>query len=271
MLSQEDENVREQITIDSLVHNQALDEQFLEMLYEYDKGVYLSRLSAVCHGISSEFHAEMTELLKQTPTLEKTVLKVPSIKTKTKSLQKIERKFESANVPKSAQILDMLRASITFHSVDDLINGITDLFETIRNRNKGLKEIVRVKNGFTRRSTGKYQDIKMNVIFESEKLSVAVVCEIQLILRNFLEAKKKAKALNMLTRKVELGKIMFETVTDDCANKLLRQAVRKGDLKGVYHSIVLGANVNAVFAVCCRAFLSKILFRAMCQWLPALR
>ena len=57
----------------------------------------------------------------------------------------------------------------------------------------------RVKNGFLRKETKGYRDIKVNVIFESET-GTKMICEIQLIYGQNLNEKKRSHRYYHLTR-----------------------------------------------------------------------
>merc|ERR1719461_869889 len=57
----------------------------------------------------------------------------------------------------------------------------------------------RVKNGFLRKESKGYRDIKINVIFESE-VGTKMICEIQIIYGQNLNEKKRSHRYYHLTR-----------------------------------------------------------------------
>merc|ERR1719249_141396 len=61
-------------------------------------------------------------------------------------------------------------------------------------------KVARVKNGFLDKAVGGYRDIKINVIFESETENLNMICEVQLILNQYLFEKKKMHKLYSVIR-----------------------------------------------------------------------
>merc|ERR1719412_69115 len=62
-------------------------------------------------------------------------------------------------------------------------------------------KVARIKNGFLSHSEGGYRDIKINVIFQPESdPNLRMICEVQLILNQYLFEKKKMHKLYSVVR-----------------------------------------------------------------------
>ena len=104
-----------------------------------------------------------------------------------------------------AKIIDMIRCSVTFDTIEDLMFGIA-LFSKYQSEqsetSKVYFEIMRCKNGWKMQSIHyskitddgtpiplKYRDMKFNVVFTKNETSI--VGEIQFLIAPMLESKKK--------------------------------------------------------------------------------
>ena len=140
----------------------------------------------------------------------------------TKTLDRVQSKLENDYsdelFPRCAKILDVVRCSVAFNTISQLINGYNHLMNHIKN-NENKIQISRIKNGFLPNDDdlGGYRDIKMNVVFRStgydhdDDKPISMICEIQLLLVNYLWEKKKIHKLYSILRQ----KTFFQSVVND--------------------------------------------------------
>ena len=105
---------------------------------------------------------------------------------------------------------------MTFNTLQQLIDGYNGLISHIK-QNKSIIELGRVKNGFLDAKDGGYRDIKVNVVYHSQlNAGVSMVCEIQLLLGQYLHEKKRIHKLYSVLRQSEYFKMV---VTDENEQK----------------------------------------------------
>eukprot|EP01084_Bolivina_argentea_P120077 212859_1 len=127
---------------------------------------------------------------------------------------KLENDYQDAKFPKAAKLLDLVRCSITFNTLNQLVDGYNGLISHIK-QNPTIIELSRVKNGFLDATDGGYRDIKLNVIYHSQLhtgVGVSMICEIQLLFGQYLHEKKRIHKLYSVLRQNEYFKMV---VTDE--------------------------------------------------------
>eukprot|EP01084_Bolivina_argentea_P050029 91983_1 len=102
---------------------------------------------------------------------------------------KMENDYADAQFPKASKLLDIVRCSVTFNTIEQLMKGYNGLVTHIKN-NKSMLELARIKNGFLNKENKGYRDVKINVVYHSPVSDVSMVCEVQLLLVNYLWEKK---------------------------------------------------------------------------------
>mmetsp|Transcript_42250 Transcript_42250/g.69632 ORF Transcript_42250/g.69632 Transcript_42250/m.69632 type:complete len:710 (-) Transcript_42250:126-2255(-) len=127
--------------------------------------------------------------------------KAAPMKKVERCLSKLENDYASEQYPKSAKLLDLVRCSVTFNTLEQLIQGF-DAIKTHVDSSQQSMKLARVKNGFLDPDyVGGYRDIKINVIFHSAMHpEIKMICEIQLILSQFLHEKKRIHKLYSIAR-----------------------------------------------------------------------
>jgi len=182
-----------------------------------DSNMAINILTATASKINEEFQHHMRLLMSSHGTF-----KAAPMKKVERSISKLENDYKNEAFPKSAKLLDLVRCSVTFNTVEQLCAG----YEALVNHataNGGIIELARVKNGFLDKDyDGGYRDIKVNVIYKSqnpEHQNVNMICEVQLLLINYLEEKKKIHKLYSILRE----EIFF--------NMVVRQHTAEKDVK----------------------------------------
>ena len=155
-----------------------------------------SSMISVAYSIDKEFHATMSQLMDGFG-----VYKNGPPKTMDRCQAKIESDYLSNEFPQCSQLLDTVRGSLTFDSVESLINGYNNLI-SVSNSSKMIS-IARIKNGFADTDeTDCYKDLKVNVLFISQNdARRRIICEIQFLLAKYLQVKKKGHKLYQIIRR----------------------------------------------------------------------
>ncbi len=124
---------------------------------------------------------------------------------------KLENDYSEAVFPKAAKLLDIVRCSVTFNTVKQLIKGYQGLMNHMKSSAGKDLEIARVKNGFLNKDDKGYRDVKINVIYHSPITGLKIICEIQLLLINYLYEKKKVhKLYNVIRQKLYFNLVVSE-------------------------------------------------------------
>ena len=145
-------------------------------------------------------------------------------KTKERSIVKAESDYKHKSWPHTKHIMDILRCSVTFDTIEDLINGFKKFKQNrlncARTGNYGqgcLRNITRIKNGFAEindeswkldLSSFDYCDIKFNVVVRpfTSKSNDILFAEIQFLAKFMLDAKKLGHSIYSFNRKENLIK-----------------------------------------------------------------
>mmetsp|Transcript_42253 Transcript_42253/g.69642 ORF Transcript_42253/g.69642 Transcript_42253/m.69642 type:complete len:711 (-) Transcript_42253:126-2258(-) len=138
--------------------------------------------------------------------------KAAPMKKVERCLSKLENDYASEQYPKSAKLLDLVRCSVTFNTLEQLIQGF-DAIKTHVDSSQQSMKLARVKNGFLDPDyVGGYRDIKINVIFHSAMHpEIKMICEIQLILSQFLHEKKRIHKLYSIVREETYFQMVVST------------------------------------------------------------
>ena len=136
-------------------------------------------------------------------------------KTTERCQSKVENDYSDAVYPKAARLLDVVRCSVSFNTVEQLLEGYQGLLRYVDSGTSSL-ELARVKNGFLA-DEGGYRDIKVNVVYHSEhdtENQVSMVCEVQLILNQYLHEKKRIHKLYSILRERTFFKMVVRGFED---------------------------------------------------------
>ena len=110
---------------------------------------------------------------------------------------------------------DIIRCSVTFRDVSDLLDGYNHFLDSIKASN-GKLSLCRTKNGFNKilnkndiNDSG-YRDLKLNVLYISNDGNTKMISEIQFLIYPFLAAKKKSHKLYAILRE----KMFYEMIVN---------------------------------------------------------
>ena len=155
------------------------------------------------------------------------------------SITKAELDYKNSKYkwPHSRHIKDIIRCSVVFDNIDNLLNGCRKFEEIIKLRRENemkkdsekdkelsnttcIKEIIRIKNGFCdikdeswklNVNEFNYCDIKYNVLISSSK-NICIIGEVQFLLKFMLDAKKMGHSTYAMMRKHDLFHDIYKTV-----------------------------------------------------------
>ena len=116
----------------------------------------------------------------------------------------VENEYENEAIfPSCARLLDIMRCSVTFRDISDLLDGYHYFLKKINENSKRL-QIARIKNSFSSTKAspaGGYRDIKVNIVYTSStNTKKKMIGELQLLVLPFLNAKKKSHKLYAILR-----------------------------------------------------------------------
>eukprot|EP00485_Elphidium_margaritaceum_P001827 CAMPEP_0202695166 /NCGR_PEP_ID=MMETSP1385-20130828/8824_1 /ASSEMBLY_ACC=CAM_ASM_000861 /TAXON_ID=933848 /ORGANISM="Elphidium margaritaceum" /LENGTH=722 /DNA_ID=CAMNT_0049351141 /DNA_START=68 /DNA_END=2236 /DNA_ORIENTATION=+ len=156
-----------------------------------DQHLALNTLISTAAKINGEFQQHMQMVMSPFGDF-----KEAPIKSLQRSQTKMERsEYQEQALPKSAALCDLVRCSVTFNTVHQFLVGYQALMHHM-DKHQDLMELARVKNGFINTDDHKngYRDIKVYVVYKSmnpEHENVKMICEVQLLLINYLQEKKR--------------------------------------------------------------------------------
>ena len=197
---------------------------------EYDFNGYLTKLLIATHQIDPIFQENCSNIFKDI-SKKKNISNYQFTSAPPKTKQRCVRKayLEYSNDrewPYTSSIVDLVRCSVVFDTVDDLLNAVNTFEETIINENENnnvIKKVVRRKNGFYRKiqreswnmqlSLFDYCDIKLNVIIEY--FDIQIIGEIQFLLEFMLMAKKKGHSIYGFIRNEDYFKQLNQISNDE--------------------------------------------------------
>ena len=207
---------------------------------EFDQNYYLTELLILSHEIDSKFQNECKNIftINNKDFGIKCIFSSGNVKTRARSITKCELDYKNGKYkwPHTQHIKDLLRCSVVFDNIDDLLNGCKKfekiinvttanaLKESYRDKklsNKCIQEIIRIKNGFSDiedeswklgLKSFNYCDIKYNVLICTNKIrehgnhfsSTCLIGEVQFLLKFMLKAKKMGHSVYSFVRKKDL-------------------------------------------------------------------
>ena len=170
------------------------DDADLDLAGFTDSNLAVNMLITTAKQINAEFQGRVKAVMSRFGDVH-----AGSVKSVERCQSKLENDYVDAEYPKAARLLDLVRCSVSFNTVEQLLTGYEGLMRHI-SRNPDSLQLARVKNGFLG-DTGAgsaFRDLKVNVVFHSEhdpEHQVSMVCEVQLILNQFLHEKKRVHKL----------------------------------------------------------------------------
>ena len=126
-----------------------------------DSHLAVNMLTTTAKKINAEFQSRMGGVMRRYGDY-----KEGPIKTVERCQGKLENEYQEAVYPKAARLLDVVRCSVSFNTVEQLLAGYKGLRNYIDTTSDSL-ELARVKNGFLEKGVS-YRDIKVNVVYHSE-------------------------------------------------------------------------------------------------------
>ena len=175
-----------------------------------ESNLAVSKLTATAKRINIEFQNVMRSVMTRYGEY-----KPGPIKKVERCVSKLENDYDGAAFPKAARLLDLVRCSVAFNTIKQLLAGYQGFMKYIK-RSPGTMKVARIKNGFIGDVEGGYRDLKVCVVFISAMdPNLKMICEVQLILNQYLFEKKKMHKLYTLVR----DEIYYRMVVDPRSRK----------------------------------------------------
>ena len=183
-----------------------------DIAFENNTKTYLTKCLSFAHVHNSRFQNEMKRIFDSNSD------KYPNCKYQSAPVKGYQRcltkctEYSNYSWPTSACILDFLRFSVTFDSIEALLKGINMfIFDINNDLIKCLKPygIVRIKNGFLNIDSkwkdckdAHYCDIKLNIIYRDpyNETNEKMIVEAQFLLSFLLKAKKLGHKIYSIAR-----------------------------------------------------------------------
>ena len=180
-----------------------------DIMSEHNNKVYLTQCLTFAHINNNPFQRQMKEYFSD---VQCEYASAP-VKMYDRCVMKATSDYGNNQFPSASHILDFLRFSVTFDTMNDLLNGLNAFIEDInQNQIQCLKPngILRIKNGFKDIKSkwksvnqAEYCDIKLNIIYRSntsdneneKKEEECMIVEAQFLLLFLLKAKKMGHKL----------------------------------------------------------------------------
>eukprot|EP01084_Bolivina_argentea_P118496 210235_1 len=187
------ESVRQKITTQEESKEDGI---YTELETFIDSHLVTNILVAAAQAINKEFQSYINSILGEYGKFQPGPLKEMG-----RCASKVENDYKEEPFPKTAKLCDLVRCSVTFNTADQLLEGYKGLMNHL-NKNASMVELARIKNGFLDATyNGGYRDIKINVVYKSQlNPQLKMICEIQLMLINYLQEKKRIHKLYSILR-----------------------------------------------------------------------
>eukprot|EP01084_Bolivina_argentea_P105697 189285_1 len=172
-----------------------------------DSNLAINILTTTAKTINNEFQNHMKRIMSHYGDV-----KSGPIKKVERCLSKLENDYYDAAYPKASRLLDLVRCSVTFNTVDQLLAGYEGLTKYMKN-NQSMMELARIKNMYLDvEYDGGYRDIKVCIVYHSSiNIGMSMICEVQLMLGQYLHEKKRIHKLYSIQRE----KMYFDMVVTE--------------------------------------------------------
>jgi len=216
----------------------------IDMKNFIDSNMAINMLTSTASKIDDEFQRHVRIAMSSYGSFKKAPMKKVE-----RSVSKLENEYRTESFPKSAKLLDLVRCSVTFNTVEQLLTGYSAFMRHIK-ANPSIIELARVKNGFIKMNRGGYRDIKINVVYKSqnpEHRHVHMVCEVQLLLINYLEEKRKIHKLYSILREETFFNMVVSKSTEINPDDLDMKTLNFTDALNVGREVKLsyqGSGIN---------------------------
>ena len=194
--------------VDAKQDNQDDDEGDLAAFV--DSNVAVTMLTNTAKKLNPEFQSKLQLVMSRYGEF-----KAGPVKSVERCQSKVENEYHDAQYPKAAKLLDVVRCAVSFNTVEQLLVGYKCLMRFVDGTSDSF-ELARVKNAFLEKEGG-FRDIKVNVTYHSETdpdNPMSLVCEVQLMLNQYLHEKKRIHKLYSILRE----RTYFEMVKENNEN-----------------------------------------------------
>ncbi|ETO35837.1 TTK family protein kinase [Reticulomyxa filosa] len=193
--------------------------------YAWDFDIYLTELIQRAHDMDEGFQSEMRKFFRECGGTCK-YSRAP-IKSHHSCKQKVQSEYANERFPKSAHLMDLVRCTATFDTLDDYLLGLHKFKDFLRDSSDRF-ELMRVKNSFVndedsakaydkRTSAQKrytipegYRDIKFNVIYTDLEWMQSIICEVEFLWKEMYDWKIKEQKFYEIIRQQSFRQGSYE-------------------------------------------------------------
>ena len=179
-----------------------------DVSFENNTKIYLTQCLTFAHSNNSRLQNGVKKYFESNPNA---MYQSAPVKLYDRCVIKATSDYSQKEFPSVANIIDFLRFSVTFNTIEQLLSGINKFINDINSGvNENLQDIflangiLRIKNGFSNiiKSWKSYQDaeycdIKLNLIY-TDSNGNGMIVEAQFLLKFLLKAKKMGHKLYAL-------------------------------------------------------------------------
>jgi hypothetical protein len=147
---------------------------------EFDSHSVMNNLIIMSHAVDHQFQASIEKIMQPQLKAKTTKFQSGPVKALQRCAAKAELEYKDRPFPKTCQIIDLVRCSLTYKTLKDCLEGMKILKEAIVNGDgDAVVDIMRVKNGFSKYRSDDpsgyggdppdtYRDVKFNVVVRGQ-------------------------------------------------------------------------------------------------------
>jgi len=171
-----------------------------------DGNLALNMLMTTAQSVHEEFQREMRTILSRHGEFQS--VPIMSMDDALSGMETNRERVDGA-YPKAAECMDIVRCSVSFNTVNQLIDGVHAFTEHVQSASSSMK-LARIRNGFADKKSGGNRDITVHVVYRSTvRDGLKMVVGVRFILNRFLFEERRLRTLDAITSQ----RTHFEMVT----------------------------------------------------------
>ena len=192
------------------IHIPNVKTRTLESTHLYDLHIYLPSLKTVAHTLNNSFHYSVKKIVQKCSYGGSCSYTAHPIKDISRLQAEVENNYQLKPFPTSANVIDLLSASVIYDDCRGLIKGLKGIIKIIDENkdNYCIKKVLQIRNTFIKNKKRDpqgwmklYGDIKLNVLIENN--GVSMIGEIKILLKMHDDHKKGIDKLCQIKKNEE--------------------------------------------------------------------
>ena len=131
-----------------------------ELVTFIDTNLAVNMLTTTAKKVNTEVQSQISLVMSRFGEF-----KAGPMKTVGRCQSKVENEYMDATYPKAAKLLDLVRCSVSFNTLEQFLTGYDGLMRYVKASDS--LELARIKNGFLE-TEASYRDIKINVVYQGQ-------------------------------------------------------------------------------------------------------